>query len=55
MILEGKPVAEKIWAKVKAEVEGLGFRPTLDIVSVGSDHASEIYVKKKLKKAEELG
>ena len=55
MILEGKPVAEKVEQKVKGAVEALGFQPTLDVVRVGSDPASEIYVRKKVKKAGELG
>ncbi len=55
MILEGKPVAEKVEQRVKEAVEALDFQPTLDVVKVGFDPASEIYVKKKVKKAGELG
>ena len=53
--MEGTPVAENIEARVKEKVEELDFQPTLDIVRAGKDPASEIYVKKKLSKAEELG
>ena len=48
MILHGKPVQERVLADVKAGVEKLksahGVTPTLAVVLVGSDPASQIYV-----------
>lgn len=55
MILEGKPVAQKIVDEVKEGVEKLGFSPGLAIVRVGEDEASKVYVGSKLKRAQECG
>ena len=55
MILVGKPVADKILAEVKEEVEKLGFSPGLAVVRVGEDPASKVYVGTKLKRAKEVG
>ncbi len=55
MILEGKPVAEKILKEVKAGVEKLGFSPGLAIVRIGEDPASKTYVGTKLKRAADAG
>ena len=55
MILEGKPVAEKILKEVKVGVEKLGFSPGLAIVRIGEDPASKVYVGTKLKRAKEAG
>ena len=55
MILEGKPVAEKILAEVKEGIEKFGFSPGLAIVRVGEDSASKTYVGTKLKRASEVG
>jgi len=55
MILEGKPVAEKILKEVKEGVEKLGFSPGLAVVRVGEDPASKVYVGSKIKRAAEVG
>jgi methylenetetrahydrofolate dehydrogenase (NADP+) / methenyltetrahydrofolate cyclohydrolase len=55
MILEGKPVAERILREVKKGVTGLGFAPGLAVVRVGDDPASKVYVANKLKRAAEAG
>lgn len=55
MILEGRPVAQKILDEVKEGVEKLGFSPGLAIVRVGEDEASRVYVGTKLKRAQECG
>ncbi len=55
MILSGKEVAEDILKKTEQNIKKLGLKPTLGIVSVGNDPASEIYVKKKLSTSEKIG
>ena len=54
-IIDGKAVARHIEEDVAAEISRLGFRPGLVAVRVGNDPASEVYVRSKAKKAEELG
>lgn len=55
MILEGKPVAEKILKEVKGGVDKLGFSPGLTVVRIGEDPASKVYVGSKIKRAAEVG
>jgi methylenetetrahydrofolate dehydrogenase (NADP+)/methenyltetrahydrofolate cyclohydrolase len=54
-IIDGKAVAQQIEADVAAAIAGAGYRPGLVAVRVGTDPASEIYVRNKAKKARELG
>ncbi len=58
-ILEGRPVAAKVLAEVKAGVVALtvrtGVQPTLAVVLVGEDPASQIYVRNKKRAADEVG
>jgi methylenetetrahydrofolate dehydrogenase (NADP+) / methenyltetrahydrofolate cyclohydrolase len=54
-IIDGKAVARGVEQEVAAEVGRLPWRPGLVAVRVGDDPASEIYVRNKAKKAEELG
>lgn len=58
-LLDGKAVAEQIRAdladRIAAVREALGRPPGLSIVLVGDDPASEVYVRNKLKTAEESG
>lgn len=58
-ILEGKAVAAKVLAEVKAGVAalkaGTGVRPTLAVVLVGEDPASQIYVRNKKRAADDVG
>lgn len=54
-IIEGKSVARDVESEVSAEISALDFRPGLVAVRVGNDPASEVYVRSKAKKAEELG
>jgi methylenetetrahydrofolate dehydrogenase (NADP+)/methenyltetrahydrofolate cyclohydrolase len=58
-ILEGKVVAAKVLAEVKAGVAVLtartGVQPTLAVVLVGEDPASQIYVRLKKRAADETG
>ena len=57
-ILSGKKFAKAIKEEVALEVSELaakGIQPCLVVVRVGADPASEVYVKSKVKTAEELG
>lgn len=56
--IEGKPVAEQVESEVRSEIESLtsrGITPGIAVIRVGDDPASELYVKSKARKAEELG
>ena len=54
-LIDGKSVARDLENEVKAAIGGLGYRPGLVAVRVGNDPASELYVRNKAKKADELG
>ncbi len=54
-LLNGKEVAEKILIELKIKVASLAKKPSLGIISVGDDPASQVYIKKKIKAAEEIG
>lgn len=54
-IIDGKAVARQIEQEVTAELARLPYRPGLAAIRVGNDPASEIYVRSKARKAEELG
>ena len=59
MILNGKVVADTIKQQLKEEIDSAVAsghrRPRLVIISVGNDLASKVYVKNKMKAAEECG
>ena len=59
MILHGKPVQERVLAEVKAGVARLqatrGVTPTLGVVLIGEDPASQVYVRNKKRAAESVG
>ncbi|HVG76581.1 MAG TPA: bifunctional 5,10-methylenetetrahydrofolate dehydrogenase/5,10-methenyltetrahydrofolate cyclohydrolase [Patescibacteria group bacterium] len=59
MILHGKPVAEKVLGDVRAGVERLkaasGVTPTLAVVLIGDDPASQVYVRNKKRAADSVG
>src|SRR5438132_12996928 len=57
-LLDGNKIANEIRAEVAAEVRTLsaaGVRPGLAVILVGKNPASEIYVRGKVKRAEEVG
>jgi methylenetetrahydrofolate dehydrogenase (NADP+)/methenyltetrahydrofolate cyclohydrolase len=58
-ILSGKEVAAKVLAEVKADVavlrERTGAQPTLAVILVGDDPASQLYVRNKKRAADEVG
>jgi len=53
--LLGAPVAEAVYAELKAELARLPYVPRLEVIRVGEDPASVAYVRLKAKKARELG
>ena len=55
IILDGKALADKITIILKEKVLSLKQKPTLAVVKVGNDEASQIYVQNKIKKAQEIG
>jgi methylenetetrahydrofolate dehydrogenase (NADP+) / methenyltetrahydrofolate cyclohydrolase len=54
-LIDGKAIAREIESEVTAAISRLPFAPGLVAVRVGNDPASEIYVRSKKKKAQELG
>lgn len=58
-ILSGKEVAAKVLAAVKANVASItdrtGVTPTLAVILVGEDPASQVYVRNKKRAADEVG
>ncbi|MEO6258859.1 MAG: bifunctional methylenetetrahydrofolate dehydrogenase/methenyltetrahydrofolate cyclohydrolase FolD [Thermoanaerobaculia bacterium] len=55
VLIDGKAVARELEIEVARAIGKLSYRPGLVAVRVGSDPASEIYVRNKARKAEELG
>lgn len=55
ILLGGKELANKIIANIKKETQKLLVKPTLAVVIVGNDPASEIYVKRKNEMAKLAG
>jgi len=59
LILDGRALSEKIRGELKREVEELkerfGRAPTLAVVLVGNDPASEIYVRNKIRACQKVG
>ena len=59
MILEGKPVAEKVLGEVRTRVARLvadhRVTPKLAVILVGEDPASQVYVRNKKRSAERVG
>lgn len=55
MIIDGKPIAQKIQNEVRNEVQSLGRKPVLAVVMVGDDPASRIYIARKRKVCQEVG
>lgn len=53
--LDGKALAEKMRAQIREETESLAQRPTLAVILVGEDPASQVYVRNKEKDCVECG
>lgn len=54
-ILDGKKLREKLLEKLKSELDGFETKPSLVVILVGDNPASQIYVNNKKKTAEKLG
>ncbi len=57
-IIDGKKIADEILAELRQDIDllrGAGLLPSLSVVLVGDDPASEIYVRMKTRKAAEIG
>jgi methylenetetrahydrofolate dehydrogenase (NADP+) / methenyltetrahydrofolate cyclohydrolase len=54
-LIDGKAVAAEVESEVRSDLARSGLKPGLTVVRVGDDPASEIYVRNKAKKAQELG
>ncbi|MEQ3744612.1 MAG: bifunctional methylenetetrahydrofolate dehydrogenase/methenyltetrahydrofolate cyclohydrolase FolD [Henriciella sp.] len=54
-VISGKEVAADVRADVKAAVDALPGQPTLAVVIVGDDPASQVYVRNKVRQTEECG
>ncbi len=55
VILDGKKLRNKLLDKLKFEIEQYGVKPSLAVILVGDDAASQIYVNNKKKTADSLG
>jgi len=55
IILDGKTTSQKIINSLKAEINDLELKPTLDIIIVGDDPSSQKYVSMKQEKAQSIG
>ena len=55
MEINCREIRNEILAEVKNEIESLNENPTLAIVTCGTDEASKIYVRNKIKTCEEVG
>lgn len=55
IILDGKNLRDKIFENLKQRLNNMSEKPTLAVILVGDDPASQIYVKNKKKTAENLG
>lgn len=55
MILEGKTLKNKILNELKEEISLLTIKPTLAVIQVGNDPASDVYVSQKEKMAYSVG
>lgn len=55
IIMDGKKVANEFYEKLAERINKLDSRPSLTVVIVGDDEASNIYVNNKIKACEKLG
>lgn len=49
IILDGKKLRDKIFESLKAELDKMSEKPTLAVILVGENPASQIYVRNKKK------
>jgi methylenetetrahydrofolate dehydrogenase (NADP+)/methenyltetrahydrofolate cyclohydrolase len=54
-LIDGRAIADSVFAECRRDLAGLGHRPGLAVVLVGSDPASQTYVAAKAKRCLDLG
>ena len=54
-ILNGKEYAEELRSEIKNEIKGCMIRPSLAVIQIGDDDASNVYIKNKEKACSEVG
>ena len=54
-IIDGKKIKEEILEELKEEVSKLDVKPTLVVIQVGNDDASNVYIRQKEKMANYIG
>ena len=55
MILDGKKLKEEIINSLKISVDKLASKPTLCVIQVGDNEASNVYINQKKKMCENIG
>lgn len=55
MVLEGKTLKKKIIDELALEVSSMNYKPSLVVIQVGDDPASDIYIRNKAKMCEQIG
>jgi methylenetetrahydrofolate dehydrogenase (NADP+)/methenyltetrahydrofolate cyclohydrolase len=55
ILIKGKDLSSKIMGEIKQEIVNYDKKPTLVVIKVGNDPASEVYVAKKKQNSEEVG
>ena len=55
MILDGKTLSDKIKNEIKSKVKNYLIKPTLAVIQIGNDEASNIYINSKRKSCENVG
>ena len=55
LILDGKSISMKFLENIKLEIENSRLSPKLEIIYVGNDPASEVYINNKIRTAGEIG
>ncbi|MDD2392087.1 MAG: bifunctional 5,10-methylenetetrahydrofolate dehydrogenase/5,10-methenyltetrahydrofolate cyclohydrolase [Bacilli bacterium] len=55
MILDGKYISSLVKNNIKSHIESLNLKPSLVVIQIGNDEASNIYIKNKEKYALSLG
>src|SRR5690554_4713307 len=54
MILDGRGVSNALFKELKTKIENFEEKPRLDVILVGEDPASSIYVRNKIRRAKEI-
>ena len=55
IIIDGKQISKEIKEQLKSEIDANGYKPCLEVIIVGDDPASQIYVSSKEKACKKVG